>query len=227
MDEKDTKEKAFGVFDKTVNRLILTRLKNPDEQLDNYEKILMDRLFITGDSIIINNLLWDFVDTFHKMEKNVIQILLERKYYARNPWKQKILLIILAIASCVFTYNFFLTLVILFLSKKLHGRTALGDKIAFNIDELKLFIKSIDENYSLQKDRFNIAEQIIPYAVSLGFIDKYLEQLKIISPDYNPAWLTGNIDVSSLYYFLMACIDSSGGGIRGNAGIYATGESGV
>ena len=32
---------------------------------------------------------------------------------------------------------------------------------------------------------------MIPYAMALGYIDKFMEALKIIKPDYNPSWYRG------------------------------------
>ncbi|HZJ18199.1 MAG TPA: hypothetical protein VFD45_01095, partial [Patescibacteria group bacterium] len=78
-----------------------------------------------------------------------------------------------------------------FLAKKLIGRTSLGDEIDFKIDGLKLFLKSMDRNYKWQAERFYIVEQMIPYAMALGYIERFMEQLKIIKPDYNPTWYHG------------------------------------
>jgi len=90
-----------------------------------------------------------------------------------------------------FTFNLILAAVLFWLSRKLNGRTSLGDEIDFKIDGLKLFLKSMDRNYKWQAEKFYTVEQMIPYAVSLGYIDKFMEALKILKPDYNPSWYSG------------------------------------
>jgi uncharacterized membrane protein len=49
----------------------------------------------------------------------------------------------------------------------------------------------MDRNYTWQMEQLYIVEKMIPYAVALGYIDEFMEQLKIIKPDYNPTWYTG------------------------------------
>ena len=99
-------------------------------------------------------------------------------------------MVILGIVALFFG-NVFLSGMFFFLSYKLIGRTALGDEVDYQIDGLKLFLKSMDRNYKWQADKFYTVEAMIPYAMSLGFIDKFMEQLKIINPEYKPTWYTG------------------------------------
>jgi uncharacterized membrane protein len=190
MEEKTTKEKVLGVFNKDNKDQLITKLKNQDASLSAYEKTLMDRLFKDGDSIKVDDLKLDFYQTFQDMETDVFQILVDKKYYTRNPKFQRFGLLFLAI-TFFFTLNFVLSTVFFFLFKKLNSRTALGDEIDFKIDGLKLFLKSMDRDYKWQVKQLYIVEKMIPYAMALGYIDEFMEQLKIIKPDYNPTWYTG------------------------------------
>lgn len=190
LEEKETKEKVLGVFDKTDKEQIITKLKNQDGTLNLYEKTLMTRLFKDGNSIKIDDLRTDFYQTFQDMENDVFKILVDKKYYTKNPKIQKASLIFLGVASLVF-FNIFLSIVFFFLALKLNGRTALGDEIDFKIDGLKLFLKVMDRNYKWQAEKFYVVEQMIPYAMALGFINEFMEQLKIINPDYSPTWYRG------------------------------------
>ncbi len=165
-------------------------LQAGDANLNSYEKELYDRLFETGDSVNVSDLKIDFYKTFSEMEKDVFRILVEKKYYTKNPKTQKAGLIFLGFVA-FFTGNMILAIVLFVLSKKLNGRTALGDEADFKIDGLKLFLKSMDRNYKWQAEKFYTVEQMIPYAMALGYIDKFMEQLKIIKPDYNPSWYSG------------------------------------
>ena len=169
----------------------IIKLKKADANLNSYEKKLYDRLFETGDRINISDLKTDFYITFHEMEQDVFKELVAKKYYTKNPKNQKAGLIFLGFVA-LFTGNIILAIVLFFLSKKLNGRTTMGDEIDFKIDGLKLFLKSMDRNYKWQAEKFYTVEQMIPYAMALGYIDKFMEQLKIIKPDYNPGWYSGS-----------------------------------
>jgi uncharacterized membrane protein len=190
LEEKATKEKVLGVFDKTNREQVITKLQNKTNDLNNYEITLMNRLFIDGDSVKVKDLRIDFYQTFQSMETDVFKLLIDKKYYTKNPKLQKGFLIFLAVVALL-TLNLILTVILFFLSKKLNGRTALGDELDFKIDGLKLFLKAMDRNYTWQMEQLYIVEKMIPYAVALGYIDEFMEQLKIIKPDYNPTWYTG------------------------------------
>jgi len=184
-----TKTKRSLLPDSTTQTII--KLKKADENLNSYEKKLYDRFFETGDSVNVSDLKIDFYKTFQDMEEDVFKILVEKKYYSKNPKNQKAGLIFLGFVA-LFTGNIILAIVLFFLVKKINGRTALGDEIDFKIDGLKLFLKSMDRNYKWQAEKFYTVEQMIPYAMALGYIDKFMEQLKIIKPDYNPSWYGGS-----------------------------------
>ena len=174
--------------DKSEQKII--KLKKDDGKLSSFEKTLFKRLFETGDSIKISDLKLDFYKTFSEMEKEVFKELVDKKYYIKNPKNQKAFLIVFGMWS-LFTLNIILAITLFLLAKKLNGRTSLGDEIDYKIDGLKLFLKSMDRNYKWQAEKFYTVEQMIPYAMALGYIDKFMEALKIIKPDYNPSWYRG------------------------------------
>jgi len=183
---------------KTVRNLLpdskeqkIIKLKNDDRKLEGFEKTLFERFFETGDTVKISDLKLDFYKTFQEMKKDVFRQLVAKKYYVKNPANQKALLLIFSLIS-LFTLNIFLSAVLFFLFRKLNGRTALGDEIDFKIDGLKLFLKSMDRNYKWQAQNFYTVEQMIPYAMALGYIDKFMDALKILKPDYNPSWYSGS-----------------------------------
>ncbi len=159
-------------------------------ELNEFEKRLFSRLFLEGNSVKLSDLKSDFYETFKEMEDDVFKALVAKEYYTKNPKVQKALLITGAVFSLV-TLNIVLGGALLFLGIKLNGRTPLGDEVDFKIDGLKLFLKSMDRNYKWQADQLYIVEKMIPYAMALGYIDKFMEQLKIIKPDYNPTWYHG------------------------------------
>lgn len=205
---------------------LIYKLKEDDGGLETFEKILFDRLFMDGDTLKVSSLKPDFYETFQVMEDETFATLIRRGYYTANPKTRKAVLIFLGFFS-IFTFNLILGIVFLILARKFNGRTILGDEIDFKIDGLKLFLKSMDRNYKWQAEKFYTVEQMIPYAVSLGYINEFMEQLKIINPDYSPSWYAGtNFYASySLFYSGMssgvttsAPSSSSGGGGGGSSG---------
>lgn len=190
LEEVSKLSKVLGVIDTSHKEQVITKLKEADGKLNKYEKKLFDRLFETGKSVEVSTLKSDFYKTFDEMEKDVFKLLVEKRYYLNNPKTQRALLLFFGLFS-LFTLNIFLAGILFFLSVKLIGRTALGDEMDYRIDGLKLFLKSMDRNFKWQAEKFYIVEQMIPYAMALGYIDKFMENLKILKPDYSPSWYTG------------------------------------
>lgn len=167
----------------------IMKLKDGDK-LNEFEKILFDRLFKSGVEVEVKDLRKDFYKTYQELEEEAFRQLVNHKYFVKNPKTQRGLLFFLGIFALVFG-NIFLSVVLFFLSYKLIGRTSLGDEVDYKIDGLKLFLKSMDRNYKWQAEKFYTVEAMIPYAMSLGFINEFMNQLKIIKPDYDPSWYHG------------------------------------
>lgn len=228
IEEVTEKNKVLGIFDLSTDDYLIKKLKDY-EDVTPFEKILLDRLFQDMEIVPIGSLKKDFYQTFNEMDKEIFGMLVAKLYYTKNPAVQKALLRIGAIIALA-TLNILLGGVLFYLSKKLNGRTALGDEVDFKIDGLKLFLKNMSRNYKWQAEKLYTVEQMIPYAIALGYIDKFMEQLKIIYPDYKPDWYSGNLAFfavsSSLFSsmnssFTMASPSSSGfggGGFSGGGG---------
>lgn len=168
----------------------ITKLKE-SVGLDGFERILFNRLFEEGGKyVLVKDLKKDFYKTFQALEKSAFEILVKKKYFIKNPKTQRTGFLILAVFA-LFTANIILAGTLFYLSRKLIGRTEAGDEIDFKVDGLKIFLESMNRNYKWQAEKFYVVEQMIPYAMSLGYIDKFMEQLKIIKPDYDPYWYGG------------------------------------
>ena len=168
----------------------IIKLKNDDGKLSAFEKKLFDRLFKKGNDVDVSDLKKDFYKTYQELEREAFRELVSRKYFVKNPKAQRGFLLVFGLMA-LFSTNLILGSVLIYLSRKLIGRTTLGDEMDFKIDGLKLFLKSMDRNYKWQAEKFYTIEQMIPYAIALGYIDKFMKQLKIIKPDYNPSWYRG------------------------------------
>ena len=186
--EQVKKKKTLGIFGGGDDYKI-KKLKNYDD-LNSFEKVLLDRLFENGNETDLSSLKLDFYKTFQDLEKEIFNLLVTKNYYTKNPKTQKGLLFFAGIASFFFL-GLFLSFVLIFLAFKLNGRTLKGDEIDFKIDGLKLFLKNMSREYKWQAENLYIVEKYIPYAMALGYIDEFMKQLKIIYPNYQPTWYAG------------------------------------
>lgn len=220
--EEEKADKKLGIFGKDKKQKIV-KLKEKDKDLNKFEEILFDRLFQVGDSVYVETLKIDFYTTFGKLETQVFKDLVERKYYVKNPKTQRALLFILGLFT-LFSLNLILGITLIYLSRKLIGRTALGDEVDFKVDGLKLFLKSMNRNYKWQAEKFYTIEHMIPYAMGLGYIDEFMEQVKIIKPDYNPSWYSGTS--KGFYSFYPAFTSSVSSNVTTSAPSSSSGFSG-
>lgn len=177
----------------------LIKLKDfTDSKKTEYEEELWDKMFGSSSEVVISSFKSDFYLTFQKMEQSLFRSLKGRGYYTKNPKSQQTLLLISGIFSLV-SLNLLLGVLLIYLSTKLNGRTSEGDKKDWEIDGLKLFLKNMKRHYKWQAENLYTVEKYIPYAIALGYIDEFMEQLKIIDPDYKPSWYTGHGNFYSSY----------------------------
>lgn len=205
--------------DETDYKII--KLKSP-EGLNSFEKILYDRFFESGDIVSLKDLKTDFYLTFESLENKVFSGLAEKKLYTKNPKNQMGFLLVLGIIVLVLG-NIILGPVLLFLSKKLNGRTPLGDKIDWEVDGLKIFLKAMSRHYKFQTKNLITVEKYIPYAIALGLQAEFMEQLKIINPDYEPNWYSGT---HGFYYIYPGMYSSFGSNMTTSAPSSSSGFSG-
>lgn len=226
--EQIKKEKTLGIFG-GGNDYKIIKLKDYKD-LETFEKTLLDRLFENGDEVEISSLKQDFYKTFQDLDKDVFNSLVTKMLYSKNPKTQKVLLITAAAASFVF-FGPLLSAILFFLALKLNGRTAKGDEIDFKIDGLKLFLKNMRRHYKWQAENLYTVEKYIPYAMALGYIDEFMKQLKIIYPNYQPGWYSGNMAFYAISNSMVSSMSSgfttvapgsssgfSGGGSSGGGG---------
>ena len=189
---------------------------------NKFEEDLMNDLFETGDEVKIEDLKTSFYTTFSKLEKEAFNALVSKKLYTKNPKSQMGLLLVLGIISLVLG-NIILGPVLIFLSRKLTGRTEAGDKADHEVDGLKIFLKAMSRHYKFQTKSLITVEKYIPYAIALGLQDQFMEQLKIIDPNYKPGWYSGS---HGFYYGYSGMYSSMGVNMTTSATSSSSGFSG-
>ncbi len=168
----------------------VVKLKNV-EGLNPFETTLFNRLFRDGDEVKLGDLKTDFYTTFASLEKKAFGLLVEKNLYIKNPKDQMTGLLVLGIVALSFG-NLILGPVLMYMSRKMNGRTEKGDKEDLQIDGLKIFLKAMSRHHKFQSKSLITVEKYIPYAIALGLQNEFMEQLKIIDPNYKPTWYSGN-----------------------------------
>ncbi len=169
---------------------VITKLKDADKSFEEFEKTLFKSLFDGRDSVKLSDLQKEGFLIFSQIETDVFDYLVGKNYCSKNPQTERSLLLVLFGISLL-TLNFILAPILFMVYRRTNGRTKLGDETDFKIDGLKIFLKSMDRNYKWQAENLLTVEQMIPYAIALGYIDKFMEALKANYPDYSPAWYSG------------------------------------
>lgn len=202
--QEDKKVRKFAP-DQTDYKLI--KLK-PFEGLNEFERNLMSGIFSGSESVKLSEIKKDFYLIFQKMEGEVFNSLVRKKLYSKNPKTQITLLFVFGIIAAA-TLNFILGPILIFLSKKLNGKTSTGLKADWEIDGLKIFLKSISRYHKWQAKNLITVEKYIPYAMALGLNDEFMSQLKVIYPEYSPAWYRGNGNFYSMYPIIYSSMNSN------------------
>jgi uncharacterized membrane protein len=162
------------------------------EVLEKFERHLLDRIFEGGaKETNLTDLKKDFYLTFSYLEKDVFESLIQRRFYIKNPKTQMGFLLVFGLIA-LFTLNIILGPVLIFLSRKLNGRTQTGDKIDWQLDGLKIFLKNMSRHHKWQAKNLITVEKYIPYAMAFGMHDDFMKQLKVVYPNYNPSWYSGS-----------------------------------
>lgn len=187
LEEVKTKKKLMP--DETDYKVIKLKEYQEDDKLESH---LLERLFEGGtNEVSIKDLKKDFYVTFGYLEKDAFNSLIKDGFYTKNPKSQMGALLVFGLMALA-SLNLFIGAVLLFLSRKLNGRTPVGDKVDWQVDGLKIFLKSMSRHHGWQAKNLITVEKYIPYAMALGLHDEFMKELKIIYPDYNPSWYSGS-----------------------------------
>lgn len=184
----------LGVGKKPEYRLV--KRKNFSD-LSEFERRAMSTVFHQADSVLVNKITIDYLAYDDLRRANFIS-LVKKKLYIKDPTVQMNILLAFGILFTV-TLNIFLGPLLILLSRKLNGRTQLGDEVDWKIDGLKLFLRGREKNYRWQSEKAYTVESMIPYAMALGYIASYMEQLKLLKPDYQPSWYSGRTPFYLMY----------------------------
>lgn len=73
----------------------------------------------------------------------------------------------------------------------------------------KIFLKAMSGYHGWQAKNLITIEKYIPYAMTFGLHDQFMEQIKIVAPDYHPTWYSGRGSFYSSYSGMYSSMSSS------------------
>lgn len=211
--EGTIKKTAFGLSEK--QDFTLTRLEprqrragtSYGEALNPFERYLMDKLFKNKATTTLKEAKLTYT-TFSDLETKNFEALIERNFYTKNPKTQKSLCLVFGLMA-LFSGSIVLGPVLLYLSRKLNGRTLVGDEMDWKLDGLKIFLKATKRYDVWQTKNFVFLEQMIPYAMALGVIEDYMKELKVLKPNYSPSWYSGRGNFYMMYPLFHSTVSSN------------------
>lgn len=229
-----------GIFDLAIKKFLkieevkVAKTLRPDETdykfiklkeyqgEDKFNQHLMEDLFSGRTEILMKDLKADFYKTFNKLETAAFSSLIKKNFYTKNPKGEMMFLLVIGIII-LFIGNIILGLVLIFLSRKLTGRTEKGDQADHQIEGLKIFLKAMSRHHKFQSKNLIAVEKYIPFAIALGLQNEFMDQLKVIDPNYNPSWYSGN---HGFYYVYPSMYSSMGSNMTTSAPSSSSGFSG-
>jgi uncharacterized membrane protein len=193
----------FGIGGGTDYKII--KLKEFDD-LTPFEKYLLEQLLGSKEEALIKETKVKYSD-FQELQKKIYWSVENKKLFEGNYSQLMSFLMGLGIITTVIG-NLIFGPVLIYLSRKLNGRTEAGDEADWKTDGLKLFLKNMSREYKWQAENLYTVEKYIPYAMSLGYIDQFMDQLKVLYPDYQPTWYAGSHFYGN-YAFFESSMNSS------------------
>lgn len=167
------------------------------EPLNQFESYLMDKLFKGEKTATLKTAKLTYT-TFSDLETKNFASLIGRNFYSKNPKTQKSFSLVFGLMA-LFSGSIILGPVLLYLSRKLNGRTTQGDEMDWKLDGLKIFLKATKRYDVWQTKNFVFLESMIPYAMALGVIEDYMKELKLLKPNYSPSWYSGRGNFYMMY----------------------------
>jgi len=195
--EGTIKKTKFGLSESQDFTLTKLAPKANDHGLNPFETKVIDAIFKSQKTTTLKAAKLTYT-TFSDLETKNFEQLIKRNFFMKNPKTQKSLSMIFGLTT-FFSGAFVLGGVLLYLSRKLNGRTQLGDEMDWKLDGLKIFLKATKRYNVWQTKNFVFLEQMIPYAMALGVIDDYMKELKVLKPNYSPSWYSGNGNFYMMY----------------------------
>ncbi len=210
------KKWVFGKTDYT-----LTKKQNNTDGLMNYEKMLLNGLFSSGEEINVSTLKTTFYDDLKKIKDELYREVVEKKLFAEDPEKVRskyfaagfILAFIGAflIGYMISFSNVFLTdlcvgaiisgLLFILFAKFMPRRTAYGRDLYRRIKGYRMFIDKSETYRQKFFEKKNLFNEVLPYAIVFGLTGKFAQAMDSIGVKSTAVgWYSGTHPFNMVYF---------------------------
>ncbi len=180
------KDGFFGKTDWT-----LTRKEPPKDDLQAYERKLLDGLFEDGDEVRMSELKNKFVTRLNQVKKALYSDAMQRKWFSHNPESMRGVWVAVGIALAVagaalsFGSGYFFGralipapiilggLVLAVLSGVMARRTATGSEALRRVLGFRLYIATAETRRQEFNEQQNIFARYLPFAIVFGCVNKW------------------------------------------------------
>jgi uncharacterized membrane protein len=213
---EEPKKWLFGTTDYE-----LKKEKADENKLLSYEKMLLNRLFTTGDTVKLSALKQQFYDDLAAVKKSLYSDVMSKQLFAGNPENVRMahagagfavifiggLLIVLGaniIQGTIITFAAGLITAGLFLmiiSQIMPRRTAKGRELFQRAKGYELFIGGAEKYRQQFFEKKHMFNEILPYAIVFGLTDKFAKAMKDLGlTPTQPTWYSGSRPFHTGYF---------------------------
>ena len=192
----------------------LSRTKKKENNLEQYEKILLSGLFESGNIVKVSTLKTKFYDDLKKVKDQLYKDVVKKNYFPHNPENVKniylaIFMVVAIAGAALFIFNqtqlypnAILTgitgalipvgLIGLIFSRSMSRRTAEGAELFRRLKGYRLFLENVEKHKQKFAEDKNLFNDILPYAIVFGLTEKIAKAMKDmeVTPSA-PTWYSG------------------------------------
>jgi uncharacterized protein (TIGR04222 family) len=219
----------------------LVKQPAPGDELLTYERTLVDRLFETGDEVLVSELRAKFASKLHEVEQALYADALRRKWFLRRPDRVRTVWFGIGAAAMVLGVGATIALArwshlgLLGIPLVLGGlmltvsarwmprRTAKGTAMTRRINGFRRVIETAETNMSRWAEQENVFTRYLPYAIVFGCTDKWAGAFAALAtpPPTDTSWY-----VSTQPFAFAAFADQMDGFAVTTSGIIASTPAG-
>ncbi len=210
------KKWIFGSTDYTLEK------KNADrEKLLPYEKLLLDNLFTSADTVKLSSLKKTFYDDLAEVKKALYRDIIDKKLFFKNPETTRTIYLGVALGMFIlgglfifigattivaplltFGIGFFISaIVMIFVSRFMPRRTAYGRDIYRRAKGFREFIDGAEQYRQQFFEKKNLFNDLLPYTIIFGLTDKFAKAMKDIGVEQKqPVWYSGSRPFNSAVF---------------------------
>ena len=188
-----------GLFGKPDWRLV--RLEAPADQLQAYERLLLDGLFRDGGDVTLSSLRTTFSERLQTVEDSLYSDAKQQGWFTARPDKVRgrwalggIGLTVLAIGIAVLLAMFtglgliglalvVVGLVFLFGAGRMPARTAKGTAMLRRVRGFRQVIETADRYFAQWAEQENVFPKMLPYAIVFGLTEKWAAAFASLAQD--------------------------------------------